>query len=434
MWGVGAGFIRTHRESWEDRTRPMATTSARSQRPAGRQRPAGQAPGPQQASGLVNPVGLVGMQAPEVELPSPSEATLAEIERKVYAAERLSAEDGLALYACDNLSWLGQLARHVQRQKSGEYVFFNINRHINLTNICKAYCHFCSFRRAVGEEGGYTMTHDEMVQTAVSAAPKGITELHVVNGLHPELGFDYYLDALRRLHEALPQVHLKAFTAVEIWWFARITGLSYEEVLRQLIDAGLGSLPGGGAEIFAPRVRRRICGYKSTAEDWLDIHRTAHQLGLRTNATMLYGHIETPEERVDHVLRLRDLQDETGGFQVFIPLRFHNEHNLMSHLPMATPDESSKVFAVSRLLLDNFAHMKAYWIMLGLPVARRLLEFGVDDIDGTVVQERIYHMAGAETPHEVSQDDLIQLIREAGRIPVQRDTVYNIVRVYESES
>ncbi|MDE2994592.1 MAG: radical SAM protein, partial [Chloroflexota bacterium] len=313
----------------------MATTAPTTTAPP-RRATRRRGPGPRRATGLVNPTGLVGLQAPETSLPKPSAATLGDIERKVHAGERLSAEDGLALYACDDLPWLGQLARFVQRRKSGDHVYFNINRHINLTNICKAYCHFCSFRRSVGKEGGYTMTHDEIVSTAVSAAPKGITELHIVNGLHPELDFDYYLEALRRLQAALPDVHLKAFTAVEIWWFARITGLSYEEVLRQCVEAGLGSLPGGGAEIFAPRVRRRICGYKSTAEDWLEIHRIAHGMGLRTNSTMLYGHIETPEERIDHVLRLRDLQDETGGFQVFIPLRFHNEHNLMSHLPMAT--------------------------------------------------------------------------------------------------
>ena len=409
----------------------MATTTPTTTAPPRRAKRR-RGPGPRRATGLVNPTGLVGLQAPETSLPKPSAATLGDIERKVHAGERLSAEDGLALYACDDLPWLGQLARLVQRRKSGDDVYFNINRHINLTNICKAYCHFCSFRRSVGKEGGYTMTHDEIVSTAVSAAPKGITELHIVNGLHPELDFDYYLEALRRLRAALPDVHLKAFTAVEIWWFARITGLSYEEVLRQCVEAGLGSLPGGGAEIFAPRVRRRICGYKSTAEDWLEIHRIAHGMGLRTNSTMLYGHIETPEERIDHVLRLRDLQDETGGFQVFIPLRFHNEHNLMSHLPMATPYESLKVFTVSRLLLDNFDHMKAYWIMLGLPLAQLSLHFGVDDLDGTVVEERIYHMAGAETPHEVSQDDLLRRIREAGRIPVQRDTVYNVVQIYDN--
>ncbi len=369
---------------------------------------------------------------PKVTLPVPPEATLAEIEQKVRRGERLTADDGLALYACPDLLWLGRLARLAQRRVSGDYVYFNVNRHLNLTNICKAKCAFCSFRRDEGEAGAYTMTVEEAVETALhTAATLDITELHIVNGLHPGLPFDYYLDALRRLKAALPHVHLKAFTAVEIWWFARITGRSYEDVLRALIDAGLGSLPGGGAEIFAPRVRRRLCGYKSTAEDWLEIHRTAHRLGLRTNCTMLYGHIETPEERVDHVLRLRALQDETGGFQVFIPLRFHNAHNRLSHLPMATALESARVFAVSRLLLDNIPHLKAYWIMLGLDTAQTLLDFGVDDLDGTVVQERIYHMAGAATPHEVSLEELVRVIRAAGRIPVQRDTVYNVLRVFE---
>jgi aminodeoxyfutalosine synthase len=336
--------------------------------------------------GLREPIGAARMFArPDVRLPVPSDATLAEIERKVRDGVRLSAEDGLALYAAPDLLWLGRLAREAQRRVSGDHVYFNVNRHINLTNVCKARCSFCSFRRDDGEAGAYTMTVDEAVEAATrTAASLDITELHIVNGLHPGLPFEYYVDALRRLKAALPHVHLKAFTAVEIWWFARITGRGYEDVLRALIDAGLGSLPGGGAEIFAPRVRRRICGYKSTADDWLDIHRTAHRLGLRTNSTMLYGHIETPEERVDHVLRLRALQDETGGLQVFIPLRFHNEHNRMAHLPMATALESARVFAVSRLLLDNVAHVKAYWIMLGLDTAQTLLEFGVDDLDGTV--------------------------------------------------
>jgi aminodeoxyfutalosine synthase len=372
---------------------------------------------------------------PEVTLPVPSEATLAELERKVDAGERLSGADGLALYAAPDLLWLGRMARRAQRRRTGDRVYFNVNRHINLTNVCKARCAFCSFRRDEGEEGAYTMTVEEAVVAArETAAALDITELHIVNGLHPGLPFDYYLEALRALKAALPHVHLKAFTAVEVWWFARITGMGYEDVLRALIDAGLGSLPGGGAEIFAPRVRRRICGYKSTAEDWLDVHRTAHRLGLKTNATMLYGHIETPEERVDHVLRLRDLQDETGGFQVFIPLRYHNEHNRMggpNGLPMATALESARVFAVSRLLLDNVPHLKAYWIMLGLDTAQTLLEFGVDDLDGTVVQERIYHMAGAATPHEMGLAELLRVIRSAGRVPVQRDTVYNPLRFYD---
>ncbi|NDE76933.1 MAG: CofH family radical SAM protein [Proteobacteria bacterium] len=289
------------------------------------------------------------------------------------------------------------LARHAQRRISGDTVFFNINRHLNLTNVCKAKCAFCSFRRDDGEAGAYTMTVAEAVATArttVAALP--ITELHIVNGLHPDLPFDYYVDMLRALSDALPNVHLKAFTAVEIWWFARITGKSYAEVLHELRDAGLGSMPGGGAEIFAPAVRRRICGYKSTAEDWLAVHRTAHGLGIRTNSTMLYGHIETAADRIDHLLRLRELQDETNGFQVFIPLRFHNANNRMSDLPMATPLETARIFAISRLMLDNIPHLKAYWIMLGLDTAQMLLEFGVDDLDGTVVEERIYHMAGVQ--------------------------------------
>ena len=383
---------------------------------------------------LREPVGVPpALTHPGAVLPVPSEATLVEIERKVRAGERLSAEDGLALYGAPDLMWLGRLARVAQRRVSGDRVYFNVNRHLNLTNVCKAKCAFCSFRRDEGEDGAYTMTVEEAVETATQTASSlDITELHIVNGLHPALPFEYYLDTLRRLKAALPHVQLKAFTAVEIWWFARITGRTHEDVLRALVDAGLDSLPGGGAEIFAPRVRRRICGYKSTAEDWLEIHRIAHGMGLRTNCTMLYGHIETPEERVDHVLRLRALQDETGGFQVFIPLRFHNAHNRMGHLPMATPEESARVFAVSRLLLDNVPHLKAYWIMLGLDTARTLLDFGADDLDGTVVQERIYHMAGAETPHELGMHDLLRVVRGAGRVPVQRDTLYNVVRAYDA--
>ena len=293
-------------------------------------------------------------------LPASPDHILAEIERKVRAGERLTAADGMALFAAPDLLWLGRLARHAQRRISGDTVFFNINRHLNLTNVCKAKCAFCSFRRVDGESGAYTMTVAEAVATAratVAALP--ITELHIVNGLHPDLPFDYDVDMLRALSDALPHVHLKAFTAVEIWWFARITGKSYAEVLHDLREAGLGSMPGGGAEIFAPVVRRRICGYKSTAEDWLAVHRTAHGLGIRTNSTMLYGHIETAADRIDHLLRLRDLQDETAGFQVFIPLRFHNANNRMSDLPMATPLETARIFAISRLTLDNIPHLKA---------------------------------------------------------------------------
>ena len=375
---------------------------------------------------------------PEVDLPVPADGTLAEIERKVHAGERLSFEDGLALYAAPDLLWLGRLARAAQRRISGDRVYFNVNRHINLTNVCKARCAFCSFRRDEGEEGAYTMTVEEAVAAArETASALDITELHIVNGLHPGLPFDYYLEALRALKAALPHVHLKAFTAVEVWWFARLTGMTYEDVLRALIDAGLGSLPGGGAEIFAPRVRRRICGYKSTAEDWLDVHRTAHAPG--------------PEDQQHHALRAhRDPAGarrprpaparpagRDGGLPGLHPPALPQRAQPHGHpgrphgLPMATALESARVFAVSRLLLDNVPHLKAYWIMLGLDTAQTLLEFGVDDIDGTVVQERIYHMAGAATPHELALEHLLRVIRAAGRVPVQRDTVYNVLRVYD---
>lgn len=363
---------------------------------------------------------------------APPHATVLEaIERKVSQGERLTFDDGMALAAAPDLLWLGRLARIAQRRISGNTVYFNINRHLNLTNVCKAKCTFCSFRRDTGEAGAYTMTIAEAVATAqqtVASVP--ITELHIVNGLHPDLPFDYYTDTLRALTTALPGVHLKAFTAVEIWWFARITGKSYREILVELRQAGLGSMPGGGAEIFAPAVRRRICGYKSTAEDWLAVHETAHTLGIRTNATMLYGHIESAADRINHLIQLRDLQDRTNGFQVFIPLRFHNANNRMESIPMATPIETARIFAISRLMLDNIRHLKAYWIMLGLETAQMLLEFGVDDIDGTVVEERIYHMAGAATPHEMPLAELLRVIRDAGREPVQRDTTYNALRAY----
>lgn len=355
---------------------------------------------------------------------------LADIEHKVYAGQRLSAEDGIALFECDSLAFLGRLARFVQQRNSGDHVFFNINRHLNLTNICLGTCAFCSFARREGQPGAYMLSVDEAVEKAVSGAPDGLTELHVVNSLHPALPFDYYVEVVRRLKAALPSVHIKAYTAVEIEHFSKISGLSPESVLRVLKDAGLASLTGGGAEIFASRVRRIICPQKTSAESWLEIHRTAHQLGLHTTATMLFGHVEAPAERVDHMLRLRALQDETGGFLVFIPLRFHNVGNNLAHLPMATAHEVLKTFAVSRLLLDNFAHLKAYWVSVGLDTAQLALEFGVDDLDGTVVQEQIHHDAGASTPQQISKGALVHLIQEAGRVPVERDTLYGIVQVY----
>src|SRR5690242_13739327 len=279
-----------------------------------------------------------------------------EIEAKVYEGARLSRADGEALYACDDLAWLGRLAHHRRTELNGDRVMFNVNRHLNLTNVCSASCAYCSFQRKPGEKAAYTMRVEEAVAKAKEMEGEQLTELHIVNGLHPTLPWKYYPKVLRELKAALPDVNLKAFTATEIHWFEKISGLPADQILDELIDAGLESLTGGGAEIFDWEVRSQIVDHSTHWEDWSRIHRLAHAKGLRTPSTMLYGHIEEPRHRVDHVLRLRELQDETGGFQVFIPLRFHNDNNRLSHLPMAQPADVLKTFAVSRLMLDNFPH------------------------------------------------------------------------------
>ncbi|MBI2915122.1 MAG: aminofutalosine synthase MqnE [Firmicutes bacterium] len=350
---------------------------------------------------------------------------------KVLSGVRLSRQDGLQLFECSDLLFLGQLARHVKRQKTGNRAFFNVNRHINLTNVCVSRCKFCAFSKSPGEDGAYTMTPDEAVRAAIESSPQGMTELHVVNGLHPELPFEYYVEVIRRLRQALPSVHIQAFTAVEIDYFSEISGLGPREVLTRLKEAGLGSLPGGGAEVFSPRLREVLCSRKASGERWLEVMRIAHSLGLRSNATMLYGHLETAPERVDHLLALRELQHETGGFQSFIPLRFHPANTALAHIPQADAVTDLRVIALSRLLLDNFAHVKAFWIMLGVRMAQLSLEFGVDDLDGTVVEEKIIHAAGAQTDQGISKDELIRLIRDAGLVPVERDTLYNVIKVYD---
>jgi aminodeoxyfutalosine synthase len=355
-----------------------------------------------------------------------------EIEDKVYGGQRLSYTDGVDLYGCDDLAWLGGLAHHVRTVKNGDRVFFNVNRHLNLTNVCAASCAYCSFQRKPGQKDAYTMRVEEAVELARGMEPDGITELHIVNGLHPTLPWKYYPRALRELKAALPGVALKAFTATEIHWFEEISGLGADEILDELIDAGLESLTGGGAEIFDWDVRKQIVDHKTHWEDWSRIHRLAHAKGLRTPATMLYGHIEEPRHRVDHVLRLRELQDETGGFVVFIPLRFHNDNNRLSHLPMATPAEALTTFAVSRLLFDNVEHVKCFWVMHGLSTAQLALTFGADDLDGSVVEYKITHDAdGFGTPDKMTRDDLLDLIRDAGFRPVERNTRYQVLREYD---
>ena len=360
-----------------------------------------------------------------------------EIEAKVRAGERLDYDDGVALYDCDDLAWLGGLAHEVRTARNGDVVYFNVNRHLNMTNVCSASCAYCSFQRKPGEKDAYTMRIDEAVRLARAMEPQGITELHIVNGLHPTLPWRYYPRSLRALKEALPQVALKAFTATEIHWFERISGLPATEILDELIDAGLESLTGGGAEIFDEEIRSRIVDHDTHWEDWSRIHRMAHDKGLRTPCTMLYGHIEEPRHRVDHVLRLRQLQDETGGFVVFIPLRFQHDaagdpRNRLMTQPMATGAEVLTTFAVSRLLFDNVPHVKNFWVMHGLQTAQLSLSFGADDLDGSVVEYKITHDAdGFGTPNEMTRDQLLEMIRDAGFRPVERNTRYEVVRTFD---
>jgi len=346
------------------------------------------------------------------------------IAAKVLAGQRLSLEDGVALYRSPDLLALGWLANYVREKRHGNLCFFNVNRHINPTNVCVAHCKLCAFGRSPDSPGAYAFALEEIWQRAEQGLREGATEFHLVGGLHPDLPFEYFLDLIRGLKSRCPGVHLKAFTMVEVGYFARISKLSIRDTLLALKDAGVDSLPGGGAEIFNPRVRKVICDHKVSGQQWLNIARTAHQIGLRSNATMLYGHIETDEERVEHLLALRTLQDETGGFVAFIPLAFHPENTGLAHLPKPTGFTDLKTMAISRLLLDNFDHIKAYWIMLTPRVAQIALRFGADDIDGTVVEEKIYHDAGATTAQFTPRAQLERLIREAGRVPVERDTLY----------
>jgi aminodeoxyfutalosine synthase len=346
---------------------------------------------------------------------------------KVLAGERLSQEDGVALYRSPDLLAVGWLANHVREKRHGNVTYFNVNRHINPTNVCVAHCKLCAFGRDPNAPGAYTFALEEIYQRAEQGVREGATEFHMVGGLHPDLPFEHFLDMIRGLKQRCPTVHLKAFTMVEVGYFARIAKLSIKETLQKMKDAGVDSLPGGGAEIFHPRVRKLICDHKVSGQMWLSIARQAHELGLHSNATMLYGHVETEEERVDHLLKLRELQDQTHGFVTFIPLAFHPDNTALSHIPKPTGYADLRNIAVSRLLLDNFAHIKAYWIMLSPAIAQIALRFGANDLDGTVVEEKIYHDAGAVTSEFTSRTELERLIRAAGRVPVERDTLYNPV-------
>ena len=353
---------------------------------------------------------------------------LGEIARKLEAGVRLTFDDGLTLFDCPDTLALGWLANREREKRHGGRTYYNFNIRLEATNVCVASCLFCAFARLKpGDDGSYTMSLEDAWDKLRQRAHQPLTEVHVVNGLHPELPFDYYLELLRGFKRIRPGIHLKCFTAVEIAFFADLYGMTDGQVLLELKEAGLDSLPGGGAEMFAERVRQKICHDKCGADRYLDIHRTAHGLGLRSNITMLYGHIETAAERVDHMLRTRALQDETGGLQAFIPLAFHPDNNQMRKLPAPSAADTLRVHSVARLMLDNIPHVKAFWIATGVEVAQIALWFGVDDLDGTVQEEKIYHMAGARTPESMSTSAIRRLIRAAGREPVERDTLYNVV-------
>jgi aminodeoxyfutalosine synthase len=359
-------------------------------------------------------------------------AGIPEVAEKVAAGERLSFEDGVRLFECPDLPLLGFLAEIVRRKKVGNYAFFNRNLRIDYTNICNKKCLFCAFDRLPGEPGGYVLDPQEIHAKVVEHLATGITEVHMVGGINPKLPFQYYLDALCAIKAANPQIHVKAFTAVEIAQIIRISKLSPEETLQALREAGLDSCPGGGAEVLSDRVHDELYPIKIGPKQWLDIQRLIHKSGLRSTATMLYGHIETRQERVEHMVLLRELQDETGGFLAFVPLAFHPGNTELSYLPGPTGAEDLRTIAVSRLMLDNFDHIKAYWVMLTPKVAQTSLAFGADDLDGTVINETIVHEAGAKTPLGLTVEELVRLIREAGRVPAERDSLYRVIHTWHN--
>jgi aminodeoxyfutalosine synthase len=355
------------------------------------------------------------------------DAALEPIREKVLAGARLSFADGVALYRTHDLLGLGGLANHVRERLHGDAAYFVWNTHINHTNVCAATCDFCAFAARPGEARGYTMSLDDIFAN-VGGLPAQVREVHIVGGLHPDLPWSYFTDMMRGIKRVRPDIHVKAFTAVEIFFFHRLYRMSVEQVLAELREAGLDSMPGGGAEIFAKATRDKIIRGKADAAQWLDVMRQAHRMGIPTNATMLYGHIESVEDRVDHLIRLRELQDETGGFVTFIPLAFQPWEAPAMRLPETTGFEDLKAIAVARLLLDNVPHVKSYWIMIGPRLAQVGLSFGADDIDGTVTEEKIAHDAGAPTAQSMTVHELVRLVREAGRRPLERDTVFHVVK------
>ncbi|MCK6447531.1 MAG: aminofutalosine synthase MqnE [Planctomycetes bacterium] len=352
---------------------------------------------------------------------------LGDVAEKVIAKERLSLDDGARLYRHPEIHVVGALANFVRERLHGDLAYFNVNQHVNYTNLCNKLCRFCAFQRLPGQEGAYLWSPEECAAKVRAQLDQPVTEVHMVAGVWPKIPYEYYLDLLRAVKAARPSIHVKAFTMVELDQIARVAKKPLEVVLEELKAAGLGSVPGGGAEVFSERVRAETYHLKISGDEWLAIARKVHRAGLRSNCTMLHGHIETIEERVDHLDRLRRLQDETGGFQTYIPLSFHPDNSEMADVPAPTALDELRELALGRLMLDNIPHVKAYWILMDVPVAQLALAYGADDVDGTVVEEKIYHEAGATTPQEVQRSELVQWIRDAGRIPVERDTLYNVI-------
>ena len=355
-----------------------------------------------------------------------------DIEEKIECGERLSREDGIRLFHCHDIAWLGAMADKVRKRKCGDIVYYNVNCHVNLTNICTSHCKFCAFGRDCDEKGAYEMSKEQALALVADAMKDpNLAGLHVVSGLHPTWTFEHYLGIVKAIHETYPQLYMKGFTGVEITHFAQISGLSVEDVLIRLRDeGGLQAIAGGGAEILSDRVRDELCPNKATADEWLEVARTAHKLGIKSNASMLYGHIETLEERVDHLIKLRDLQDETGGFQTFIPFPFLPKNTVLGkEIKQTSMWDDLRTMAISRLMLDNFKNIKAYWVMLTVPVAQVALNFGANDIDGTIHKETILHDAGATSPEALKEDEIIKIIHDIGRVPAACDCNFNILRL-----
>jgi aminodeoxyfutalosine synthase len=360
---------------------------------------------------------------------------LRSIAEKVYNDQRITFDEGVSLFEKGELAFVGALANHIREKKHGDYTYFNRNFHIEPTNICVFDCKFCSYSRLLKQkDGAWALTEEETLDLVRNYNGKPVTEVHIVGGVHPKMGLEYFASLISKIKEIRPDIHVKAFTAVELEYMCRKAKMSYEEGLRYLKQHGLESLPGGGAEIFHADIRTQICEDKCTGEQWLEMHETAHKLGIPSNATMLYGHIERAEHRIDHMNRLRELQDRTGGFNTFIPLKFRNGDNQMSHIPEVSVIEDLRTYAIARIYMDNFPHIKAYWPMIGRTTAQLSLSFGVNDIDGTIDDTtKIYSMAGAEEQSpKLTTRQLVELIAQAGRHPIERGTLYNVITDYKN--